>query len=107
MAVTARWVSLLLVAAAGTGCAASGSEASPDAVGHAKPQVCAVGSVPAAAKFAGLGEAAAHERAEALGLTVRVLGADGDCALPSAVDTDGKRLNLYLEQGRVVTASIG
>jgi hypothetical protein len=107
MVVTARLVSLLLVAAAGTGCAGSGSQATPDPVEHARPQVCAVGSVPAAAQFAGLGEAAARERADALGLTVRVLGSDGDCALPSAAATDRKRLNLYLEQGEVVIASIG
>lgn len=106
MAMIRTALSLPLVAAALTACAGSGPHLPPDPVGHFQPQVCAVGSVPAAVGFVGLDEAAARELAIPKRLTVRVLGSDGSCAIPMS-DADGNRLNLYFEQGRVSIASIG
>lgn len=88
--------------------ATSGAVApAPDAIQHPVPQVCAVGSTAAYEQFVGLTEAAARTDAEGRGMTLRVLGSDGDCTLPSGETPRRDRLNVYLVAGKVFTASVG
>ena len=80
----------------------------PEAVQHPTPQVCAIGSTAAYQRYQGLTLPEVRRAAAARGLSLRVLGQDGECKLPPRGEVrQVDRLNVYVVSGKVFTASVG
>ena len=80
----------------------------PEAVQHPTPQICAIGSTAAHQRYHGLTLPEVRRVAAAHGLSLRVLGQDGQCQLPPPSEVrQVDRLNVYVVSGKVFTASVG
>ena len=80
----------------------------PEPVAHPTPQVCAIGSTAAYQRYQGMTSEQVQREAAAHGLSLRVLGQDGECQLPPRGEVRRPhRLNVYFVSGKVFTASMG
>ncbi len=112
-----RTVAGALLVLALAGCGGNRAVTASDATSTTPPDgECAVpairdgaATIPDSGEYVGLTEEAAREKAAQAGRVLVVLEWDGGCpsASPSPSEVRGDRVNVYLQDGRVVDAAIG